>query len=392
MTAPRVATLALTALPWLAACAAPVAAAPPPAASSARTAVRAQADTSPRTTAPPVRDDRVMELGVGAERVCAILGDRSVSCRSTAFLRGGSPAPLVTRAVPPARDLVVGGGRVCVHDDEGATWCWGNAWWCGAGERLDPEAPARVDVVPRGAAIALPPQRLNDSGAGLMARSDDGRVRGLWCGDDQPADHTEFGGAVRQLAAGRSTWCALLTDGSVTCREDLGQLQRVTGVVAPRAVAVGVGHACALQEGGRVACWPVCEYHEGDGGRGLACGAWERRGRARDDRPPPDIEALPVEGVAGVTALALGDGVGCGVTGDRGVLCWAFPRVSRHRRRGRVAHLRTGEPFRVAGLADVTRVAMDGDLVCALRGDHTMWCALARAPATTPTQVRWEAP
>ena len=392
MTAPRVATLALTALPWLVACVSTGAAAAPSAVAPLRSLPRASVRAAQGPGAPAGADRRVVELGVGLGRVCVVLGDRSVRCRSArALTASGAPDDaVVTRPVPPARDLVVGGDRACVHDDEGATGCWGNAGWCGAGERLDPDVPARVGAVPRGASIVLPPQRLNDSGAGLMARSEDGMVRGLWCGDEQPADLTEFGGPVRQLAAGRSTHCALLADGAVTCREDLGELQRVAGVLAPSAVSVGVGHACALQQDGRVLCWPVCEYHEGDGGRGTACGAWERRRHARDDQPPPDIDALAVEGVSGVTALALGEGLGCGLVGDGAVVCWAFPPPPRHRRRTRRTRLRTGAPYRVPNLTGVTRVAMDGETLCALRGDGTAWCVSPPSASVAPVMLRWE--
>jgi serine/threonine protein kinase len=286
MAAPRVKIL--PALPWLlASCAGPAATSVSRAAATLPAAQRPAAVAAPAHAAPPPpRDGRALELGVGAGRVCAVLGDRSVRCRG-GDLR--APSPLVTRAVPPARDLVLGGDRGCVHDDEGRTWCWGHAWWCGAGERLDPELPARVESLARGATVALPPERLNDSGAGLLARAEDGRVHGLWCGDDQPAEHTEFGGAVRQLSLGRSTACALLADGELRCREDLGPLQRVTGVAAPRAVVVGVGYACALGEGGRVGCWPVCEYREGRRRpRDLlrAVGAPRPRARARGRRGP----------------------------------------------------------------------------------------------------------
>lgn len=350
---------------------------------------------------PPIRDGRVLELGVGARGVCAILGDRTVRCRA------GVGGPVVGRAVPPARDLVVGGDRGCVHDDEGATWCWGHAWWCGAGERLDPELPARVDSLPRNAAVALPPERLRDSGAGLMARTEEGLVRGLWCGDEQPAALTEFGGPVRQLSLGRSTACALLLDGGLRCREDLGPLQAVVGVSAPRAVAVGVGYACALGGDGGAACWPVCEYREGDGGRGTACGFWEPHGRVRrvvdrvdagfevdpvDARPSPDVQALPVAEVGGLTAIAVGAGYACGVTGDRGLVCWTFPPAPRHRPRSRSRRprLHTGTPYRVANLSDVVRVTAEGETLCALRADATMWCGAPTEAGATLAQVRWE--
>ena len=102
------------------------------------------------------------------------------------------------------------------------------------------------------------------------------------------------------------------------------------------------------------------------------------------------MTALPVAEVGGLTALAVGEGYGCGVTGDRGLVCWTFPPAPRHRPRGRRTHLRTGVPYRVAGLADVVRIAAEGETLCALRADATMWCGSPASPEATLAPVRWE--
>ena len=99
-----------------------------------------------------------------------------------------------------------------------------------------------------------------------------------------------------------------------------------------------------------------------------------------------------IELVGGLTAIAVGAGYACGVTGDRGVVCWTFPPAPRHRPRSRSRRprLHTGTPYRVAGLSDVVRVTAEGETLCALRSDATMWCGSPTESGATLAQVRWE--
>lgn len=352
-------------------------------------AIPASALAPPRVLL-PVWTGNVRELGVGDRRVCGLDTGGAVRCRAL------PEGPTVTRDVPRSRSIVTGGDRGCVRGEDGTTWCWGHAWWCGAGERLDPELPARIEGLSDDATVALPPTRLRDSGAGLLALTSAGLVRGLWCDADQRGESAEFGGAVTQLALGRNTGCALLRDGALQCREDLGPLQRVVGVASPRAVHLGVGHGCALDAAGGVACWPVCEYREGDGGRGVACGAWEpRRRRRRAPTPPepavgPDIRATRLAGLPALTALALGEGFGCGVTPAQGVTCWRMAVPRRRSRHPRRARRRALTPFTVAGLEGVTRLGAEASTLCALRADGTVWCVSRPAPGATATRVAWD--
>jgi hypothetical protein len=44
----------------------------------------------------------------------------------------------------------------------------------------------------------------------------------------------------------------------------------------------------------------------------------------------------------------------------------------------------------VANLSDVVRVTAEGETLCALRADATMWCGAPTEAGATLAQVRWE--
>lgn len=130
-------------------------------------------------------------------------------------------------------DVSVGGGHICVLTSPGDVWCWGYNQNGQLGRGDLPPTPGQISADPV-------PQR----------------VVGL-------------GAAARQVAAGGSFTCALLTTGAVKCwgRGDFGamgnglradsripvQVSTLTSGVAE--VAAGELHACVRTETGAMRCW-----------------------------------------------------------------------------------------------------------------------------------------
>ena len=121
------------------------------------------------------------------------------------------------------------------------------------------------------------------------------------------------------LSVGDSFACAVRSDGSVRCWGDNGWGQlgpgagladsatpvAVPGLKGVKAVAAGLGHACALKEDGTVACW-------GDNQVGQA-GAADTTGVA-----PVGI----VPGLDNVKAISAGGATSCALLEDGHVKCW----------------------------------------------------------------------
>jgi hypothetical protein len=219
------------------------------------------------------------------------------------------PAPVVA--------LAAGGSAACALLADGTVWCWGD----GATARADADAApdvAHLCHFPHGdtAACVRTPERV----AGIT-------------------------GAV-EIAVSRGRFaCARTAAGLVRCwgfGDPAAEPGHRRGLSAPlgleraRGLALGHEHACALLEGGGVACW-------GDGYGGELCGAASTTTPRR------------VPGFDGATALALGDTTSCARFADGAVRCCG----------GRFG---AGALAEVAGLAGAAALAVSGDRPCALVG------------------------
>jgi alpha-tubulin suppressor-like RCC1 family protein len=134
-----------------------------------------------------------------------------------------------------------------------------------------------------------------------------------------------------EVAAGGATACARSERGRVWCWGALGDggaPREIAGVTAAQ-LSVGDDYACAVHEGG-ARCW----------------------GRSGEDLLPPTA----IEGVGGVSEIAVGAEGACARTGDGRVWCWG-------------AFGKEGAPEEIEGLAGVVEIDAAGDDVCARLAD-----------------------
>jgi tetratricopeptide (TPR) repeat protein len=129
---------------------------------------------------------------------------------------------------------------------------------------------------------------------------------------------------------------------------------RVESPGDPVAVARGLGFACVLRRGGRVACWGI--NNEGQLGLG---------------HTNPVAGAVEVEGLDDAVAIAPGVGTACAVRRTGSVVCWGSNRYGSlgagdsSERRGLVS---------VTGLTDATALAPAGTGFCAIRREGRVSC------------------
>lgn len=183
---------------------------------------------------------RAVAISNGDSHACAILDDASVTCwGGDGSGQLGNGAPLANQPTPVAVQLpagrravalAAGAYHVCVVVDDGGVLCWGSDGFGQLGDGV-PEADKAAPV-----GVTLP--------AGRRAVA---------------------------IAAGYSTTCVVLDDGSLACWGDdgAGELGNDAGLTSQEgpvtaalpsgrsAVAIGGGgeHTCALLDDGSLLCW-----------------------------------------------------------------------------------------------------------------------------------------
>ncbi len=243
----------------------------------------------------------------GDEVACAVRTDGSASCFSDPDY-GEHLSFTVSRKVTT---LAVGYGARCGIDQTGEAFCDSEMY-------LTQTPPAGADFVAVSAGSQF--------GCGIR-RSD--RSIECWpgekfgtCGYSPPAGQLDApAGAFTALASGVFSSCAIATDGTLHCwglgkaTEDPEQISCFTfwsnGQSEPpagtfRSVSVGTGHACAVRDDGRLACWGAGSADLCDGG--VNC---------RQSRPP----------AGSFEQVGVGHYHSCGVTTAHRVVCWGFDQA-----------------------------------------------------------------
>jgi alpha-tubulin suppressor-like RCC1 family protein len=253
---------------------------------------------------------RVEQVALGGDHSCALLQDGVVKCWGTASNgRLGLGQPLDDKGDNPgemgdalprvnlggaATSIAIGGGHSCALLEDGGLKCWGSAAF---GQLGTDDANDRGDD-------------LAEMGAALS--------------------EIDLRAPVRAVAAGGSSTCALLTNGSVKCwgsnqagqlgvsaGENLGDQPGEMGPALPAldldgeratALAVGSTHACALLEAGKVACWGARDP------LGL------RDVPQSDAGPPRRAFIVPLSGEA--IQITAGNRHSCAVLQGGSVSCW----------------------------------------------------------------------
>ena len=148
-------------------------------------------------------------------------------------------------------------------------------------------------------------------------------------------------------------------------------------------LAVGAVHACAVLEGGRVACWGSSS-----------------NGRLGDGMSAVDAEGAPggrvfVADVASAVSVAAGGDHTCALLASGAVWCWGSDRDGQLGHADRAGRSR-GRPAPVPGLSGVERLALGWSYSCALLAGGAVRCWGSRdvaAPASAiadgpPTAAR----
>jgi alpha-tubulin suppressor-like RCC1 family protein len=235
-----------------------------------------------------------------------------------------------------------GNDHRCALTTAGGVKCWGNnnGGQLGNGTTSNSLIPVDVTGLASGAsAIAVEDQ--------LSCAIIGGGVK-CWGHDQQtPTDFAGLGSGVTQLAMGygtSGTYCALVSGGA-TCWSQLPLTPPTAVAGLPSGLIVvssGLYSNCAVTSAGAVKCWTV---------RGGTIGA------------PLDVPGL----ASGVVDVRVGYNGACALLSTGGVKCWG----------GNLGNGTTGTsatPVDVAGLADVTAIAMDYADSCAVTSTHVLKC------------------
>lgn len=274
----------------------------------------------------------VREVAVGWGLACAVLESPAPPyCWGVNYFGGArlTPSPEPLPSSPSFERIWAGMNHACGRSREGAAWCWGpnDRGQLGTGTLTGSATPVRIagghDFV-----------RISPSDSHTCAVTTDGRVycwgnndwgqfgngeQALWQGpfpSPQPV-RTEL--RFSDVAVGADHTCALTVGGEAWCwgRAVLGSsTPGVTVSLLPSAVAgghrftsvvSGADHACGVTAGGQAYCWG--SNQAGQLGHGdLSRFTWNT--------------PVPVAGGHRFIAMAAGDGVTCGLTGDGTAMCW----------------------------------------------------------------------
>lgn len=396
--------------------------------------------TASTTTAALVAGlNNVVAIAAGGAHTCALLQRGDVACwgwneagqignGSGGFSRDvDTPRPVVGRL--GAVSLAVSSQHVCMVDDVGTVWCWGDNTFgqLGIGSELGSATrtlPSEVDAAANTVAVSLGADHtcalLVTNDLNCWGRNTVGQLGNSFSGElaDSPVPYFvgNFVG-VTAFAAGGNQSCAIIAT-QVFCWGDnqYGQIAtEPTGVgefrttptliqnIDPaRDLVIGATHVCALLESAQVNCWGRNNQHQlGFAGQ--------------------EMSAFPVlvPDVQDVVAFAAGDNHTCAVQRDGHVWCWGsnqygqlgvvgsdittpqqVPNISdalavaagrAHtcvltRQRGIVCwgdntHLQRGDQdastqiFTTIQLDDVpTAIAAGGDRTCVIATSTAIWC------------------
>jgi alpha-tubulin suppressor-like RCC1 family protein len=239
-----------------------------------------------RVPAPVVGGHAFRAVSAGESHSCGVTTDGATWCwGSNASGQLGAPGvqqtvtPVLVTGAPAMRSVAAGGNHTCGVATDGSAWCWGlNAsGQLGNGSQATSQVPGRVS-----------------SSATFLS-----------------------------VGAGYVHTCGIATDGAILCwgNGTSGQLGNgdanswaaypaaVLGGRAYRVLGVGRFHACGVTTVGEAFCW-------GSNPHG-----------AIGDGSHQNVRSVPTPVAGGVTfaALALGDGITCGVAASSGAAyCWGY--------------------------------------------------------------------
>ena len=173
--------------------------------------------------------------------------------------------------------------------------------------------------------------------------------------------------AAKQIVAGASHFCALLTDTTIRCwgSDTAGQLGdagsananapvSVPGISGVKGIHAGIDHTCVLLTDGSAKCW-------GNGANG----------RLGNKSTSSSNSPVVVSGLSGATAIGGGLSHTCAVLSDTTVKCWGMNNS------GEIGDGTTADklvPTTVTGLSGVKQLDGGTAFTCALLSSATVSC------------------
>ena len=331
-------------------------------------------------------------LAADLRSTCALLSDGTVRCWGYNYygqLGDGthtdSRAPVVVQGLSGATQITSCAYHSCARLQNGHAVCWGanvdvpGVGDLGNGSSVDSASIqsvvglSNVSEISAGAEYTC--AALSDGTAACWGL-DTGSVNlGTASSTAVPVAVPGLAG-VSFVAAGWFT-CALLADGRVECWGVNSSGQLGDGTVAPppyggraapapvtgltNATAVGVGgdFACALLADGSIECWG------GDGFGQLG------NGTTVADASAGSLVPVPVAGITGATALAVGEAYACAILSDTTVACWGDNQAGTL---GNGTTTNSSVPALVSNLRGAIAITASTDHACALLADATVAC------------------
>ncbi|MBX3029739.1 MAG: hypothetical protein KF809_06240 [Chloroflexi bacterium] len=285
----------------------------------------------------------VVEVAAGLESTCARRSNDTVWCwgsdGSGQLGNGpGSPSTIkvaVKVALPDAKkplQITAGWYHACARTTGHSTYCWGgnNYGQLGDGTFTSRAAPVSVGLTSNVAAGPYHTCGAGGPGALCWGRNNQGQL-----------GH----GALNQSSKSPQP----VRRNNSTDLKDVSQL------------TVGTSHSCARMTNRTIRCWGL-----GSSGQ-----------LGNNSTGPTQRADTAVKSMDTAAHLASGDNHSCARTTDRRVWCWGS-NDDRQLGKGSAVTFKK-KPVRVAGLTNVTHVAVngtfaDGGYSCALKSDRTVWC------------------
>lgn len=350
-----------------------------------------------------VRD--AVEVGLGFANRCARRRSGSVACWGTGqAMTFGVPERRPTRSsvvhgLTDTRALGMGQYHVCAVRQDRTVVCWGKAeaGQIGADGLASSEQPLGVpgltDMTRLWAGADTTCAGHRDGHVVCWGENLEGQLPGAERGSVEPT-RVELGEAPRVVAAGRRHLCALGAAGVVRCfgGNDAGQLgaeaprtggaTTLTGLPPLSGLDVGDDHSYAWADDGQVFRWGAhisARYALLPPSRAAAKpGAHKGAPAARFEdatclrRPDCSAEGRPDrapyrESTLSVRAVAPGGNHACGFEADGQVVCWGG-RVGR-------SHADDYDPARISGFDGAVEICSGNRFSCARGRDGRVRCA-----------------
>jgi len=362
------------------------------------------------TKARAVEPASVIAISAGGNHTCALFAGGTIKCwganrgrlgNSALRNQTGSPKPVPVTGITDAVQISAGDAHTCALISGGTVECWGwnDSGQLGAGTFADSSKPVTVGGITNAIQVSAGDRHtcavLSDGKVECWGWNDSGQLGdGIashghtdFDGDDVSLTPVEVSGVTnaKQVSAGHSHTCAVLSDGKVKCWgwNGHGQLGdgtttssrtpvEVSGVANARQASAGFGHTCAVLIDGKIKCWGFNLY-----------------GQLGNGTTPRSSTPVEVSGISSATQVDAGVFHTCAVIPSDlnhpalggTVKCWGNNGLGQL---GDTTTTDRSTPVAVSGISNATEISagggeydnsfMDSGHTCALLSDHTLKC------------------